>query len=63
MLVKDKVKATVNVNLDFDSKQKTQTVVDPNKVIISQENSKEANTAGTTGATSQSPVDNNMTNQ
>ena len=37
---KDKVKATVNVNLDFDSKQNTQTVVDPNKVIISQENSK-----------------------
>lgn len=58
---KDKVKATVNVNLDFDSKQKTQTVIDPNKVIISQENSKEANTAGT-AATSQSPIDNNMTN-
>lgn len=59
---KDKVKASVNVNLDFDSKQKTQTVVDPNKVIISQENSKEANTAGTKDATAQSPVDNNMTN-
>ncbi len=59
---KDKVKATVNVNLDFDSKQNTQTVVDPNKVIISQENSKEANTGGTAAATAQSPVDNNMTN-
>lgn len=59
---RDKVKATVNVNLDFDSKQKTQTVVDPNKVIISQENSKETNTAGG-GTTSQSPVDNNMTNE
>jgi len=59
---KDKVKATVNVNLDFDSKQKTQTVVDPNKVIVSQENSKEANTSGTGAATAQSPVDNNMTN-
>lgn len=59
---KDKVKATVNVNLDFDSKQKTQTVVDPNKVIISQENSKEANTSGTGAATAQSPVDNNMSN-
>src|SRR5471030_451923 len=58
---KDKVKATVNVNLDFDSKQNTQTVVDPNKVIISQENSKEANTGGA-GDTSQSPIDNNMTN-
>jgi len=48
--------------LDFDSKQKTQTVVDPNKVIVSQENSKEANTSGTGAATAQSPVDNNMTN-
>ena len=59
---KNKVKATVNANLDFDSKQKTQTVVDPNKVIVSQENSKESNTDGTGTATSQSPVDNNMTN-
>lgn len=59
---KDKVRATVNVNLDFDSKQKTQTVVDPNKVIISQENSKETNVTGTNGQTSESPVDNNMTN-
>jgi flagellar M-ring protein FliF len=58
---KDKVKATVNVNLDFDSQQKTQTVVDPNKVIVSQENSKETNTAGT-GTAGQSPVDNNMSN-
>lgn len=59
---KNKVKATVNADLDFDSKQKTQTTVDPNKVIISQENSKETNNAGT-GTTSQSPVDNNMSNQ
>ncbi|NRT73675.1 flagellar basal-body MS-ring/collar protein FliF [Clostridium beijerinckii] len=58
---KGKIKATVNVNLDFDSKQKTQTVVDPNKVIVSQENSKETNNSGTT-STSQSPVDNNMSN-
>jgi len=58
----NKVKAIVNVDLDFDSKQKTQTVVDPNKVIVSQENNKEGNTAGTAGTTSQSPVDNNMTN-
>lgn len=63
ILGRGKVKATVNVNLDFDSKQKTQTVVDPNKVIISQENSKEANTGTAGGAASQSPVDNNMTNQ
>lgn len=59
---KNKVKASVNVDLDFDSKQDTKTTVDPNKVIISQENNKEANT-GSTGATSQSPVDNNMSNQ
>jgi flagellar M-ring protein FliF len=59
---KDKVKATVNANLDFNSKQSTQTVVDPNKVIVSQENDKETNTTGT-GTTSQSPVDNNMSNQ
>lgn len=59
---KDKVKATVNVNLDFDSKQKTQTVVDPNKVIISQETSKETNNSGS-GTVSESPVDNNMSNQ
>lgn len=59
---KGKVRATVNVDLDFDSKQKTQTVVDPNKVIVSQENSKESNNS-TTGTNSQSPVDNNMSNQ
>lgn len=59
---RDKVRATVNVNLDFDSKQKTQTVIDPNKVIISQENSKESSTSGTEEAGA-SPVDNNMTNE
>jgi len=59
---KNKVSAKVNANLDFDSKQNTKTVVDPNKVIVSQENNKEASTSGTGGATAQSPVDNNMTN-
>ncbi|MDR3594003.1 flagellar basal-body MS-ring/collar protein FliF [Clostridium sp.] len=59
---KDKVKATVNADLDFNSKQSTQTVVDPNKVIVSQENDKETDAAGA-GTTSQSPVDNNMSNQ
>lgn len=59
---KNKVKATVSVNLDFDSKQQTQTVIDPNKVIVSQETSKETN-SDTGGTTSQSPVDNNMTNE
>lgn len=59
---KDKVKAVVSADLDFDSKQNTQTVVDPNKVIVSQENSKEINPTGTS-TDSQSPVDNNMSNQ
>lgn len=58
----NKVKVAVNVNLDFDAKQNTKTAVDPNKVIISQENNKESNTGNTGGTTSQSPVDNNMTN-
>ena len=58
----NKVKAAVNVNLDFDAKQNNKTAVDPNKVIISQENNKEANTNSNDGTTSQSPVDNNMTN-
>lgn len=59
---KNKVKAIVNVNMDFDSKQKTQTVVDPNKVIISQETSKEINDS-VGGTTTESPVDNNMSNE
>lgn len=59
---KNKVKAIVNVNMDFDSKQKTQTVVDPNKVIISQETSKEINDS-VGGTLTESPVDNNMSNE
>lgn len=59
---KNKVKATVNANLDFDSTQKTQTTVDPNKVIISQETSKEQNNSSN-GQVSESPVDNNMSNE
>lgn len=56
-----KLTTQVNVDLDFDSKQETKIVVDPNKVILSQENSKENN--GTTdGEVTESPVDNNMGN-
>ncbi|GAB6167704.1 flagellar basal-body MS-ring/collar protein FliF [Clostridium carnis] len=58
---KNKVKSTVNVDLDFDSKNKTETVINPNKVIISQETTKELN-GNNNGATSNSPVDNNMGN-
>lgn len=56
-----KVKVKVNSDLDFDSKQKTQVVVDPNKVPISEKNSKETNSANGDRLT-QSPVDNNMNN-
>ncbi|SFC61079.1 flagellar basal-body MS-ring/collar protein FliF [Clostridium uliginosum] len=59
---KNKINATVNVDLDFDSKQKTQTVLDPNKVTVSQETIKEANNDGTGGTNSSSPVDNNISN-
>ncbi|MGG7176582.1 flagellar basal-body MS-ring/collar protein FliF [Clostridium paraputrificum] len=58
---KNKVNATVNVDLDFDSKKQTQTVIDPNKVIVSQETIKEYNNSNG-GTTSQSPIDNNMSN-
>lgn len=58
---KNKVKSSVNVDLDFDSKQKTQTTIDPNKVIVSQQTTKEINGTGS-GQTSQGPVDNNMGN-
>jgi len=59
---KNKVKATINANLDFDATQKIENTVDPNKVIISQESSREQNNSST-GAVSESPVDNNMQNQ
>lgn len=59
---KDKIRATVNVDLDFDSKQKTQTVLDPNKVVVSQETIKEVNKDGNSGQASASPVDNNISN-
>ncbi|AYE33432.1 flagellar basal-body MS-ring/collar protein FliF [Clostridium septicum] len=58
---KNKVRSKVKVDLDFDSKKKTETIIDPNKVIISQETSKE-NSRDNSGANSESPVDNNMGN-
>ena len=42
---KNKVTSSVNVDLDFDSKQKTETIIDPNKVIVSQQTIKEENTS------------------
>lgn len=56
---KGKVKSSVNVDLDFNSVQKTETIVDPNKVIVSQQVTKENNTDGSED-TSSSVVDNNM---
>lgn len=58
---KNKVKSQVKVDLDFDSKKKTETVIDPNKVIVSQQTIKENNNNGS-GDNSESPVDNNMGN-
>ena len=43
---KDKVNVVVNADLDFDSKQKTETIIDPNKVIISQQTVTEQNSNG-----------------
>lgn len=54
-----KVKATVNADLNFDSSEKTELVIDPNKVIINESNSNNKSTEeGNTGGA----VDNNMNN-
>lgn len=58
---KNKVKVAINADLDFDSKEKTETVVDPNKVIVSQQSVKEENGDSTTN-TSGGTVDENMSN-
>ena len=59
---KNKVQSSVNVELDFDSKQKTETIIDPNKVIVSQQTIKEINGLNNEDTTSGSVVDNNMQN-
>ena len=58
---KGKVKSSVNVDLDFDSVQKTENIIDPNKVIVSQQVIKENESSGSEN-TSNGPVDNNMEN-
>ena len=51
----------VNADLDFDSKRQTQTVIDPNKVIVSQNTSRnESNSSA--GDVSGSPIDESMGN-
>jgi len=59
---KNKVTAEVSVDLDFDSTKISKYDVDPNKTLISQETTKEYNNANDGGTTSESPVDNNMSN-
>lgn len=56
---KDKVKVTVNASLNFDTVEKNELKIDPEKVIKS-----ESRTENTTsnGAKTGSPVDNNMSN-
>lgn len=56
---KNKVKATVNTTLNFDTVEKSEIKIDPDKVIKSEIRSENtANDGGQTG----SPVDNNMNN-
>lgn len=56
---KGKVKATVNADLNFDSSEKTEVIVDPNKVIKNESRSDNKSTEeGKTGGA----VDNNMNN-
>lgn len=54
-----KVKASVNADLNFDTSEKKEVVVDPNKVIVkeSRSNNKSVEAANTGGA-----IDNNMNN-
>lgn len=61
VLGKDKTSVSVKATLDFDSKKYTETIIDPNKVIVSQQTIYESNKNQIAGG-SNSPVDNNMTN-
>lgn len=56
---KGKVKATVNADLNFDTSEKTEIVVDPNKVIVKEARS---NNQTTEAANTGGAVDNNMNN-
>lgn len=58
---KNKVSASVNVDMDFDAQQTEEIVMDPNKVIISQDTINSWNNDNG-NATTESPVDNNMSN-
>ncbi|MBU5488402.1 flagellar M-ring protein FliF [Clostridium sp. MSJ-8] len=56
------VQAQVNADLDFDSKKISEYDIDPNDVLISQETENSYNSANSGDTTSESPVDNNMSN-
>lgn len=55
-------KVKVNVDMNFDSKERTVITYDPNKVLVSGHFTAEGNNLGTIDNLSQSPVDNNMSN-
>lgn len=56
---KDKVKVTVNAVLDYDTVEKNELVINPDKVIKSESRSQNSSLSGNSTG---SPVDNNMTN-
>lgn len=56
----EKVRVRVNAELDFDSKKKTEIVIDDNKVPISEHLIKEENGSASNGGGG--PIDNNMSN-
>lgn len=60
VLGNNKIKTQINVELDFDSKKKTEVIIDPNKVIKNQTTIKESSGSG--GSNTTGPVDDNMTN-
>ena len=61
VVYKDKVKVSVNANLDFDAVEQNSTVYDPKTVVVSEHEVKNSSGNGT-GNTSNSPVDNNASN-
>ncbi|MCM0650451.1 flagellar M-ring protein FliF [Clostridium swellfunianum] len=58
---KNKVTVKVNADLDFDAVQSVSTIVDPKGAVVSEQYERNTN-GNTTTRPSQSPVDNNMTN-
>ena len=57
----DKVRIRVNADLDFDSKKRTDIIIDENKVPISEHIIKEQNSASVNGTGG--PIDNNMSKE